>query len=85
MRLAGRIVLPGALAAVVICSASVLEKESSWDIGPRTLPPSADVSEGFHESLANTPTPDIAPALTVPKTDADWIALAKEKIGRAHV
>jgi acetyl esterase/lipase len=65
--------------AVVICSVPVLAQENSWDIGPRKLPPSADVSEVFHESLASNPTPDLAEALIVPKADAEWIALAKER------
>jgi hypothetical protein len=64
---------------LAICSLPVLAQEGSWDIGPRKLPPSADVSEVFHESLANTPTPDLAKALIVPKADAEWIALAKER------
>jgi acetyl esterase/lipase len=63
----------------VICSAAVFAQDSSWDIGPRKLPPSADVSDVFHESLASTPTPDMGTALIVPKTDAEWIALAKER------
>jgi len=42
------------------------------------------VSKVFRESLASTPTPDIAPALIVPKADADWIALAKERDARSE-
>ena len=68
-----------ALGILLTCGSPLHAQENSWNIGPRKLPPSSDVSEIFHESLASTPTPDIAPALVVPKTDADWIALAKER------
>jgi len=68
-----------ALVTLLTCSYPLHAQESSWEIGPRKLPPSSGVSEIFHKSLASTPTPDIAPALIVPKTDADWIAFAQER------
>lgn len=68
-----------ALGMILTCGSLLHAQENSWEIGPRNLPPSAAVSEIFHKSLASTPTPDVAPALVVPKTKADWIALAKER------
>lgn len=64
---------------------SLHAEKNAWEIEPRKLPPSLGVSEIFRESLANTSTPDIAPALVVPKTDADWIALAKERDAKSVV
>jgi len=67
------------LAVLFTCGSPLHAQENTWELGPRELPPSLGVSEVFHESLANTPTPDITPALVAPKTDAEWIAMAKEK------
>jgi len=57
----------------------VIAQESAWEIGPRTLPPSAGVSEVFRESLLTTPTPDVfAAKKVVLKTDEEWEVWAKE-------
>src|SRR5210317_2077796 len=57
----------------------VIAQKSAWEIGPRTLPPSAGVSEVLRESLLTTPTPDVAAAKEIVlKTDEEWEAWAKE-------
>lgn len=47
-----------------------------WELGSRELPPSAGVSDVFHESLAGTPTPDVTPALQAPDSEQEWRELA---------
>lgn len=54
-------------------------QDNPWELGPRTLPASVDVSDVFRESLLNTPTPDVSPMLNVPKTDEEWLALQMER------
>ena len=44
-----------ALWALLFCSSPLPAQESFWEIGPRTLPLSAGVSDAFRESQANTP------------------------------
>ena len=49
-----------------------------WAIGPRTLPPSVDVSDVFRESLEATPQPDVASAKRhVPETTEQWISFIR--------
>jgi acetyl esterase/lipase len=65
------------LATVILAENKV--QEGMWEIGPRKLPPSAGVSEVFHESLLKTPTPDVSVAQgIVLKTDEEWKAWAKK-------
>jgi acetyl esterase/lipase len=50
-----------------------------WEIGPRTLPASVDVSDMMHESLLKTQTPDVSAAKRIVlRTDEEWEAWAKE-------
>ena len=50
-------------------------KETSWTIGTRTLPAPAGASDVLRNSIMNTPVPDAAPRLLLPKDEAEWIAL----------
>lgn len=67
-----------------IALATVITQESkaqdgSWEIGPRTLPASVDVSDVMRESLLNTQTPDIKKAKGIVfSTDEEWEAWVKE-------
>ena len=60
-------------------SAESKAQYESWEIGPRTLPASVDVSDIFHESLLKTPAPDVSQFKIVISTDDEWEAFAKEK------
>ena len=54
-------------------------QENAWEIGPRKLPASVDVSDVVRESLLKTPTPDVAAAKgLVFKTVKEWETWAKE-------
>ena len=65
--------------ALMTMTTQALAQEGVWTIGPRTLPPSAGVSEVLRESLLKTPTPDVAAAKEIVlKTDKEWEAWAKE-------
>jgi acetyl esterase/lipase len=68
-----------ALASFFICSLPLLAQETSWRIGPRTLPPSAGVSDAFRESQANTPKLDPSIMDSVPATEEEWLSHIKEK------
>jgi hypothetical protein len=68
-----------ALVTLMTCSLPLVAQETSWEIGPRRLPPSAAVSEAFHESLSNTPTPDVTPFKAVFGTDEEWKDWAEER------
>ena len=50
-------------------------KETSWTIGTRTLPAPSGASDVLRNSIMNTPVPDPAPRLLLPKDEAEWIAL----------
>ena len=53
-------------------------QDGTWDIGPRILPASVDVSDVMRESLLNTPTPNVeATKSIVLKTKEEWEAWAK--------
>ena len=57
---------------------SAQAQESSWAIGPRTLPPSVDVSKVFRESLEATPQPDVESAKSqVPETTEQWLTFIR--------
>jgi len=54
-------------------------QENAWEIGPRKLPASVDVSDVVRESLLKTPTPDVAAAKGIVfKTVKEWETWAKE-------
>ena len=73
----GRTALPIALMILVTCSLWASAEETSLEIGPRSLPASADVSEPIREALMKTPTLDVSAAKgTRFKTDAEWEAWA---------
>jgi len=75
----GRTALPIALMILVTCSLWASAEKTSLEIGPRSLPASADVSEPIREALMKTPTLDVSVAKgTRFKTDAEWEAWAKE-------
>lgn len=72
-----------ALVAVLASTSGVpaaRAQEDVWKIGPRTLPPPADVSDEFRNSIMKTATPDVAAAQAIGlKTDEEWEAWAKER------
>ena len=48
-------------------------QEGAWEIGPRTLPVSVDVSDVMRESLLKTPAPDVETAKkSTPQTREQW-------------
>ena len=49
-------------------------QETTWHIGPRTLPPPAGASDVLCESIANTPTPDPTVMQIEPQSEAEWLA-----------
>jgi len=56
----------------------VQAQEGVWTIGPRTLPPSVDVSDEFRETLLNTPAPDAETAKSnIPETTEQWVAMIR--------
>ena len=56
----------------------VQAQEGVWTIGPRTLPPSVDVSDEFREILLNTPAPDAETAKSnIPETTEQWVAMIR--------
>jgi acetyl esterase/lipase len=73
--------------ALAVEALPVWGQEGVWTIGPRTLPPSVDVSDEFRETLVNTPTPDVEAAKSnVPETTEQWEAIiraADEKMAAA--
>lgn len=68
-----------ALWALLFYNSPLLAKEGSWEIGPRSLPLSADVSDAFRESQANTPKLDPSVMDFVPATKEEWLTHIKEK------
>jgi len=71
--------LVSALALTTLVLAGCKSQEGVWEIGPRSLPASVDVSAVIRESLLKTPTPDVAAAKgIVLKTDEEWEAWAEE-------
>jgi acetyl esterase/lipase len=68
-----------ALWALLFCSLPLLAQEISWEIGPRTLPPSVGVSDAFRESQVNTPKLDPSVMDFVPATEEEWLTHIKEK------
>ena len=59
-------------------TSNVLAQEGDWTIGPRTLPPSVDVSDEFREVLIKTPAPDTDMAKSnVPETTEQWEAMIR--------
>lgn len=79
IKITNAVVLLIALATFLTWSLPLVAQENSWELGPRTLPPSAGVSEVFRESLLKTPTPDVAAMKEIVlKTDEEWEAWAKE-------
>jgi acetyl esterase/lipase len=55
-------------------------QESVWNIGPRKLPASVDVSDEFREVLLHTPTPDVAANLEIRlETDKEWEEWVKSR------
>ena len=75
----GRTALSIALMTLLTCSLPLGAQETVWEVGPRQLPASVDVSKVFHESLLETPTPDVSAAKAIVlKTDEEWEAWAKE-------
>ena len=66
------------LLASIAMLQSVQAQESTWTIGPRTLPTSVDVSDVFRESLQATPQPDVESAKKlVPETTEQWMAFIR--------
>ena len=64
--------------ALTVRALPVWAQEGVWTIGPRTLPPSVDVSDEFRETLLNTPTPDAeAEKSNVPETTEQWEAMIR--------
>ena len=56
----------------------VWAQEGVWTIGPRTLPPSVDVSDEFRATLLSTPAPDVEAAKSnVPETTEQWEAMIR--------
>ena len=51
------------------------QQGTSRTIGPRKLPAPAGASDVLRNSIMNTPVPDPAPRLLLPKDEAEWIAL----------
>lgn len=68
-----------AIALATILLAESKTQEGVWEIGPRTLPPSGGVSDVMHESLANTPAPDVTEFQTRFQTPQAWEAFVKER------
>ncbi len=67
------------LALTTVITKESKAQEGAWKIGPRTLPASADVSDVMHESLLNSPTPDLAAfQKIVLKSSKEWEAFAEE-------
>jgi len=68
-----------AIALSTVMTKESKSQEGTWNIGPRTLPASVDVSDVVRESLLKTPTPDVAAAKgLVFTTDKEWEAWAEE-------
>ena len=66
----------GIVLALTVGSHPVRAQENVWTIGPRTLPPSVDVSDEFRETLLNTPAPDAETAKSnIPETTEQWEAM----------
>jgi acetyl esterase/lipase len=57
----------------------LLAEETSWKIGPRTLPLSVGVSDAFRESQANTPKLDPSVMDLAPATEAEWLEHIRDK------
>lgn len=76
-----------AIALTALTITAVKAQENVWKIGPRTLPPSLDVSDEFREILLKTPAPDVdAVKSNVPQTTEQWeamIAAADEQTAAA--
>lgn len=65
-----------AILALTMGATSLQAQEKAWDIEPRTLPASVDVSKQFREILLNTPAPNVtASSAYVPETIEQWQAL----------
>ncbi|GEM_PF-221265 len=59
---------------------SVNAQETAWEIGPRILPVSVDVSDVMRESLLETPTPDAEAAKSlVFNTTEQWEEFIKDR------
>ena len=70
---------PMALMMLLTCSLPLVAQETAWEVGPRRLPTSVDVSEALRESLLKTPTPDVSAAKGIVfRTDEEWEAWAKD-------
>ncbi|MBY5991784.1 alpha/beta hydrolase [Ferrimonas balearica] len=73
------------LAIALSASLPAAAGQSHLEIGPRTLPPSAGVSEAFRASQIATPILDPAPMDFVPSTEADWLAYIEKKDAATEV
>lgn len=77
-------VVPIVLITLLSSSVSLFAKEPSWEIGPRQLPASTDVSDVYRESLLNTSTPDVAAHKEIRfETDEEWLKWVKERDSQA--
>jgi monoterpene epsilon-lactone hydrolase len=66
------------LLSSILLMQSAQAQESTWTIGPRTLPPPVDVSDVFRDSLEATPQPVVESAnSTVPETKEQWVAFIR--------
>jgi acetyl esterase/lipase len=64
--------------ALTVGSLPVRAHEDVWSIGPRTLPPSVDVSDEFREILLNTSSPDAEAAKSnIPETTEQLEAMIR--------
>jgi len=76
--------LVAAVVLTTVALAATATQEGVWEIGPRMLPASVDVSDVMRESLLNTPAPDVEAARNfVPETIEQWKALISERGERA--
>jgi monoterpene epsilon-lactone hydrolase len=68
-----------AIALTMVITKESKAQDGSWEIGPRILPASIDVSDVVRESLLNTQTPDVKKARGIVfSTDEEWEAWVKE-------
>ena len=56
-------------------STDVKTQETSWHLGPRTLPPPDGASDVLYKSISNTLQPDPAVMQIEPQSEAEWQAV----------
>ena len=49
-------------------------QQTTWRIGPRTLPPPAGASDVLRNSIADTPQPDPVIMQIEPQSETEWFA-----------